>query len=106
MDNFRPAADDFEKIGSFTNPPARDPAPTECEIKSAVVLGAKGLMSDKVFDMALAKDPTNKKAQFYKAFLKAPMTLKGAVKRVLPAVRKYGDINKYQTWQQLSRTHD
>ena len=52
MDNFRPAADDFEKIGSFTNPPAREPAPTECEIKTAVVLGAKGLMSDKVFDMA------------------------------------------------------
>jgi sporulation protein YlmC with PRC-barrel domain len=52
MDNFRPATDDFEKIGSFTNPPAREPAPTECEIKTAVLLGAKGLMSDKVFDMA------------------------------------------------------
>ncbi len=52
MDNFRPATDDFEKIGSFTDPAGRQPPPDECEIKTAVFVGAKSLMSDKVFDMA------------------------------------------------------
>ena len=52
MDNFRPAADDFEKIGSFTDPATRQPPPAECELQTAILVGAKGLMSDKVVDLA------------------------------------------------------
>ncbi|HEY8270394.1 MAG TPA: hypothetical protein VIG33_05855 [Pseudobdellovibrionaceae bacterium] len=46
------------------------------------------MLSDKVFDMALEKDPSNKKAQFYKAFVKRMMVLKGIGKRIAPLMKK------------------
>jgi len=55
-------------------------------------------LADKVFDMALQKDPENLKAQFYKKFL-APhlVVLKGSFKRFRPYVQTYGNI---QQWDQ------
>jgi hypothetical protein len=44
------------------------------------------MLSDKVFDMALEKDPSNKKAQFYKAFVKRMMVFKGIAKRIAPMI--------------------
>jgi len=53
------------------------------------------MLADPVFEMALAKDPNNKRAQFYRAFIKPFMVLKGIGKRILPVVKQYGDIVKY-----------
>lgn len=57
------------------------------------------MLADKVLDMALSKDPKNIRALFYKNFLKAPMTLKGALTRLNPFVAKYGDMNQFKSWQ-------
>ncbi|WP_413290202.1 hypothetical protein [Bdellovibrio sp. HCB337] len=46
------------------------------------------MLSDKVFDMALEKDPSNKKAQFYKGFVKRLMVFKGIARRITPLVSK------------------
>jgi tetratricopeptide (TPR) repeat protein len=45
------------------------------------------MLADRVFTMALAKDPENKKAQFYKNFVKRLMVLKGIVRRIAPLAR-------------------
>lgn len=60
------------------------------------------MLSDKVFDMALEKDPSNKKAQFYKAFVKRMMVLKGIVKRIAPLMnasspKQKADYEKFKT---------
>lgn len=59
------------------------------------------MLSDKVFDMALEKDPNNKKAQFYKNFVKRFMVLKGVAKRIAPLVKKGTpeQVADYQKWQ-------
>ena len=51
------------------------------------------MYADKIIDVALEKNPTNIKAQFYKSFLKRFMAFKGIVKRIDPLVRK-GDSNQ------------
>lgn len=53
-------------------------------------------LADKVFEMALSKDPQNKKAQFYRAFLQRFMVFRGVLSRIKPAVEKYGDINAFE----------
>jgi tetratricopeptide (TPR) repeat protein len=45
------------------------------------------MLADRVFTMALAKDPDNKKAKFYQTFIKRMMVLKGIVSRIAPLVR-------------------
>lgn len=42
------------------------------------------MLADRVFDSALQIDPNNKKAQFYKSFLKRMMVFKGVLNRVRP----------------------
>lgn len=54
------------------------------------------MLADKVVDMALQKDPDNKKAQFYKSFLKRMMVFKGLATRVKPMVRKDGNVAEYE----------
>ncbi|WP_374077279.1 hypothetical protein [Bdellovibrio bacteriovorus] len=53
-------------------------------------------LADRVFEMALEKDPGNKKAQFYRAFLKRFMIFEGVLYRVAPYVEKYGDKALFQ----------
>ncbi|WP_157684662.1 hypothetical protein [Bdellovibrio bacteriovorus] len=48
-------------------------------------------LANKVFEMALAKDPANKKARFYHTFLKRVMIFEGIVPRIQPYVDKYGE---------------
>lgn len=52
------------------------------------------MLADKVFDSALAADPNNKKAQFYKAFLKRLMVFKGIATRIRPITRQEGNIKE------------
>lgn len=52
-------------------------------------------LAHKVFDMALSKDPENKKAQFYQAFLERFMIFEGVLTRVQPYVDKYADPVSY-----------
>lgn len=47
-------------------------------------------LANKVFEMALAKDPENKKAQFYHSFLKRVMIFEGILNRIQPYVDQYG----------------
>ncbi len=54
------------------------------------------MAADRVLDMALEKDPSNFKAQFYKQFLKSFMVNKGIVARVKPLVAKYGNVKEYE----------
>ena len=54
-------------------------------------------LADKVFGMALDKDPNNKKAQFYRAMLKPSMKLEGIAKRIKPLARITGDITELET---------
>ncbi|MCB0342366.1 MAG: hypothetical protein H6626_01160 [Pseudobdellovibrionaceae bacterium] len=44
------------------------------------------MLADKVIDMAIEKDPTNLRANFYKSFLKSFMAYKGLLARVKPIV--------------------
>lgn len=53
------------------------------------------MLADKTFDMALAKDPENIRALFYKKFLARLMVLKGAVARARPFVTNYGDVKLF-----------
>lgn len=62
------------------------------------------MMADSVLEMALEKDPTNLKAQFYKAFLKSFMKTKGILTRIKPLVKQYGDIKEYE--KNLSKMPD
>lgn len=55
-------------------------------------------LANHVFTKALEKDPGNKKAQFYSAFLKRFTVFEGLLKRVRPYAEKYGNI------EQLNRT--
>lgn len=50
------------------------------------------MLADKVFDSALQADPNNKKAQFYKVFIKRMMVFKGIAKRVRPLIASEGNI--------------
>jgi hypothetical protein len=54
------------------------------------------MVADKVFDMALAQDPNNFKALFYKQFLKSFIVNKGILTRVKPLVVKYGNLSEYE----------
>lgn len=58
------------------------------------------MLADKTFSMALEKDPENKRAQFYKMFLKQFMVLKGAGSRIRPWVRANGEIVDFETGYQ------
>jgi hypothetical protein len=53
------------------------------------------MLADKVFDMALAKDPGNYRAHFYKAVLKPLMVFEGVNRRLRPYVIAKGDIRKF-----------
>lgn len=53
------------------------------------------MLADKVFDMALAKDPNNYRSRFYKALLKPLMVFQGVTKRLRPYVTAKGDIRKF-----------
>lgn len=56
------------------------------------------MLADKVFDQALAKDPKNIKAQFYKHFLKRVMVFKGIYTRVLPITKQYGSLENHNNF--------
>lgn len=47
-------------------------------------------LADRAFVMALEKDPNNKKAQFYRAFLKRFMVTRGILNRVRTYAQNYG----------------
>ncbi len=70
------------------------------EAGEQLVNPATFMLADKTFEMALAKDPENKKAQFYKTFLKRLLTLKGAGVRIRPWVRANGDIGTLESQAQ------
>ncbi|MGZ3773213.1 MAG: hypothetical protein ACXVCY_02400 [Pseudobdellovibrionaceae bacterium] len=53
-------------------------------------------LADRVFEMALEKDPENLKAQFYRAFLKRFMVFKGILTRMSPYVQKYGNPQQFE----------
>lgn len=52
--------------------------------------------ADKILDIALEKDASNTKAQFYKSFLKSFLSTKGILTRVKPLVKKYGNFTEYE----------
>lgn len=54
------------------------------------------MLADKVFEMALAKNPMDKKAQAYRALLKPLMVYRGLAVRVKPFARQYGSIQKLE----------
>lgn len=54
------------------------------------------MLADGVFAEALKKNPENKKAQFYRAFLSSQMPLKGILTRMKPYLRAYGDIVEHE----------
>lgn len=49
-------------------------------------------LADRAFAMALEKDSNNKKAQFYRAFLKPLMRSRGILDRLRPYARSWGNI--------------
>ncbi|MEQ1877042.1 MAG: hypothetical protein ABL958_10380 [Bdellovibrionia bacterium] len=53
------------------------------------------MLADTALDMSLAKDPENKRAQFYKYAIKRLMTLKGAGTRFRPFIAANGDVKTY-----------
>lgn len=59
----------------------------------------------KVFEKALEKDSENKKAQFYKIFLKRFMTLEGVLTRITPFVEKYGNNESHKKTQKELPKH-
>lgn len=63
------------------------------------LVGPTGFMyADVVFDQALSLDAENKRAQFYKAFLATPLSLRGIYSRVKPLVQAAGEkeMNEYE----------
>jgi hypothetical protein len=66
------------------------------EAGEQLVTPTQFMTADMIFDMALEKDPTNFKAQFYKKLLGSFMVNKGILTRVKPLVRKYGNISEYE----------
>lgn len=52
------------------------------------------MYADLVFDQALSLDSNNKKAQFYKAFLATPMSLRGIMARVKPLAYSHPKTKK------------
>ncbi len=56
------------------------------------------MLADKAAEMALAKDPANQRALFYRSFLKRFMSLKGILTRVKPLVRTQGNITEFERW--------
>ncbi len=75
----------------------QDDSNTLANAGEALVSPFTFMLADPVFDKALAKDPGNKKALFYKSFLKRFMLLRGVHTRVRPLVRNYGNIGSYET---------
>lgn len=53
-------------------------------------------LADRAFEMVLQKDPDNKKAQFYRAFLKRFMVTKGIYTRVKPYARRLMRITQHE----------
>jgi len=58
------------------------------------------MLADKVFDMALEKDSSNQKAQFYKLFVARMMVFKGIARRISPMVKNGSPEQKadYAKW--------
>ncbi|MCB0406798.1 MAG: hypothetical protein KDD34_01265 [Bdellovibrionales bacterium] len=54
------------------------------------------MLADRVLDQALEKDPTNKRAQLYKAFIKPFMKYKGIASRIENLVTEFGDIQQFK----------
>lgn len=54
-------------------------------------------LADRAFALALEKNPNDKKAQFYRAFLKRFMVFRGVATNIKPFVEKYGDIKAFNT---------
>ncbi len=54
------------------------------------------MLANRVFDQALAKDPKNQRANFYKAFIKPFMAYKGIVQRIRPLVKEFGNEDQLQ----------
>lgn len=52
--------------------------------------------ADTILNIALEKDSSNVKAQFYKHFLKSFMSNKGILTRIKPLIRKHGNITEYE----------
>jgi hypothetical protein len=52
-------------------------------------------LADRAFAMVLAKEPGNKKAQFYRALLKRPMVFRGIGTNIEPLIAKHGNANEY-----------
>lgn len=72
------------------------PATDLVEAAEQLITPTQFMTADKILDMALAQDPNNFKALFYKNFLKGYMVNKGIMTRVKPLVRKYGKITEYE----------
>ncbi|MBX3040113.1 MAG: hypothetical protein KF789_05315 [Bdellovibrionaceae bacterium] len=53
-------------------------------------------LADRTFEMALEKNPNDKKAQFYRAFLKRLMVNRGILNRVKPYAKNHGSISQLQ----------
>ncbi|MDG0817125.1 hypothetical protein [Bdellovibrio svalbardensis] len=52
-------------------------------------------LADRAFALALEKNPSDKKAEFYRVFLKRFMVFRGVMTNIKPMVKKYGDAAKY-----------
>lgn len=66
------------------------------EAAEQLITPTQFMTADAVLDMALEKDPTNFKAQFYKKFLASFMLNKGIMTRIKPLVRKHGNMSEYE----------
>jgi len=61
------------------------------------------MLADKIMDMAVQKDPSNTKAQFYHIFLERMMVFKGIAKRIHPLV-KQGSAQQQQDYDKWIKT--
>lgn len=52
-------------------------------------------LADRAFALALQKNPNDKKAEFYRVFLKRFMVFRGILTNIRPMAQKYGDITKF-----------
>lgn len=55
-------------------------------------------LAHQVLELALSKDPNNKRAQLYHHFLAPMMEFKGVLTRIKPFTRSYGDIGKLDSF--------
>jgi hypothetical protein len=56
------------------------------------------MQADAFFAQALAQNPSDLKAQFYRAVLKPFLTTKGLAARVKPLIRQSGNIGQYEAY--------